>query len=611
MNKHTFAHQFLKNLDISIYAGNSQILHSDDTINKYILNDINTSFVLHRHVSVGNKSIVRIESYQDILKLGFQISKRRVQGNLFYGQKVEYFLVKIGMGHYDLGTIPPEHVVEYNPIENWIRLIGRNSTGKKVFIFYKKGSYHKEIELEDYEKIYEDFIIETSPFTFQEEEKRIIIPEIPVVLADDGRLVCLPHTRDLPKIGIFGAPGKGKTLVLHALADLVHWKWKKRCIIANDNVSFQTKSWGLPWDNEKHKEFIKKLEIIGHTTIPLPCVYLFQNTNDLIDVELENEVSYRTSLPFKDIISSPAFFFKDVENLGASEKYLTGLIYNDEGKIRPDGLFYAKSINDVINLINEQTTVEQGKLLDSGQLVEQMVVYKIPNDSVRAKLASLFQEIWNLKIFDINTQISSKWIVQMPDGTRNALFPWRACLYSNLIPVQVTNHIIHNKYFPAYYNFMLNDLFNMQQEPLNKKNEIELWVFLDEIHSLFNHTSIFNKIKEMMKQGRPNRVAFVYATQYFGDISPDIELITDYIISFQQTTTEGKKILENFDAMRHQVKLIRMLPKYHAMIAGKSGNPLIVYDTEGKKEMYDDGTPFKGIIFPSVSQHSAPKKEGI
>ena len=114
-----------------------------------------------------------------------------------------------------------------------------------------------------------------------------------------------------------------------------------------------------------------------------------------------------------------------------------------------------------------------------------------------------------------------------------------------------------------------------------------------------------------MKQGRPNRIAFIYATQYFGDISPDIELITDYIISFQQTTTEGKKILENFDAMKHQVKQIRMLPKYHAMIAGKSGNPLIVYDTEGKKEIYYDGTPFKGIIFPSISQHSAPKTEGI
>ena len=63
--------------------------------------------------------------------------------------------------------------------------------------------------------------------------------------------------------------------------------------------------------------------------------------------------------------------------------------------------------------------------------------------------------------------------------------------------------------------------------------------------------------------------------------------------------------------MKHQAKSIKMLPKYHAIIAGKSGNPLVIYDTEGNKEICEDGTPLKGIIFPSVSQHSAPKKEGI
>jgi len=607
MSKHIFAQQFLKQLGITLYAGKERILRTEIETNP--LSKFNTTFTLHRHFSSSNKSIIQI-TYQDLFKLGFQISKRRVQGRLFYGQKAEYFLVKTSLGHYDMGTIPPEHIVEYNPIENWIRLVGRNSQGKKILIRQAKGYYNKELQLEDYSQIYEDYISEISPFTFEENDKKILIPEIPILLTEDGRLVCLPHTKDLPKIGIFGAPGKGKTLVMHLIADLVYWKWNKKIIIANDSVSFQTKSWSLSWDAGKNKDFIKKLEVVGHETRPLSCVYLFQNTNDLTDVELENEASYRISLPFKDIIfSNPAFFFKNVEDLGASEKYLNGLLYNG-GKLRVDGLIHADSIDKIINLINEQIVIEQGKISLDEQS-EKLLVYKIPNESVRAKLSSLFQEIWNLKIFDINSQIPSKWVSITPDGAKTELLPWRACLYSDLVPVLVTSYLINNKYFPSYYNFMLNDLFNMQQEPKNKKNELELWMFIDEIHALFQHQSIFEKIRDMMKQGRPNRMAFVYATQYFGDISPDIELITDYIISFQQTATEGKKILQNFDAMRHQVKSIRMLTKYHAIIAGKSGNPLIVYDTEGKKEIYEDGTPFKGIIFPSVSQHSAPKSEGI
>ena len=63
--------------------------------------------------------------------------------------------------------------------------------------------------------------------------------------------------------------------------------------------------------------------------------------------------------------------------------------------------------------------------------------------------------------------------------------------------------------------------------------------------------------------------------------------------------------------MKHQEKDIMLLKKFNAVISAKAGYPLVVYDTEGNKEIIDDGSPLKGLIFPSVSQHSAPKAEGI
>ena len=130
---------------------------------------------------------------------------------------------------------------------------------------------------------------------------------------------------------------------------------------------------------------------------------------------------------------------------------------------------------------------------------------------------------------------------------------------------------------------------------------------LDDTDAIFDG---FKSAKEL-KEARPNRIGIVYATQYFGQIPQDIELNTDYIISFQQTKEMGKRILDNFDGLKSMITQIVRLPKFQAIVAAKVGESLVVYDTAGKRTLTDDGTPFKGLVFPPVSQHSPPKQEGI
>ena len=609
MPNHNFAQQVLKQFGISIYAGGNKILDSVD-ISDYPLQELKTEFILHKHISITNKAILKLTQYEDVLRLGFIISRKRPANRSYQWQHFEYFLVKTTSGNNDLGKIPQDHEVEYNIEENWIRLVGRFSSGKKVYIHsIKKTNREKELELEDFAGVYDDYIAEISPFTYQEEEEKKLIKEIPWILTDDGRLVCFPQTKDLPKIGVFGSTGRGKTMFIHYFTDCIYWKWKKRLVVGNDGVGFQTKSWSLPWNPDKDNYFLNWMNIIGHKTIPLPCVYLFPNTDNLSEADLEN-VGHKIALPFRDIMASPSQFFKDIEKLGLSEKYLHGLIYDDEGNIRPDGLYYVDSIKQIHDLINEQVVVQQ-EMLNNDGFPERKMEYKIGSDNTRGKFNALFKEVWNSKIFDVNTNVPSKWIIQTKDGQRNALYPWRACLYSDVPSVLVTSNIRNKKYFAPAYRFILDDLFNMQQEPLNKANQQELWMILDEIHSLLAYEIIAEKLRMIAKEGRPNRIALIYATQYFGDISEDIELNTDYIVSFQQTKALGKKILQNFDGLNIMLDSIHKLPKYHAIVAGKAGSPLVVYDTEGNREIVEDGTPFKGKIFPSVSQHSAPKSAGL
>jgi len=606
MNKHLYAQQFLKEKKINIYAGNSKILDFKEDNNIHESKELQTIYILHKFIPIGNNKKL-IENYDDLMRMGFQISRQRVKGKFFNSQKIEYFLIKTISNLPHLGYIPQEHKIEYNPAENWIRLIGRNSYPKKIYLKIIKGRYHKEPELEDYADIYEQYIRDLHPFTFQEEEEKVIIPEIPILLTADGTLVCIPQMKDNPTIGIFGKKGRGKSLLLHGIADRVYQKWHKRVAILNDGVAFQTKSWSLTWDNNKHKYFIKWLEQIGETTMPLPCTYLYPSVSDLRDIEFENEIGYRITLPWRNIMEQPNQFFEGTKDeMHKSEKYLKNLIFDNNGKIRPDGLIYVKNLDDIQRLINEKIWTEQTIISNKSHLVQRQEVYTIPETS-RTMIFGLLKELIISKIFDINTEISSKWIIEYK-GEKFDFYPWNACLFADLVSVLVTTKLRFNKYYAPYLRFILNDMFKNQDNPIIKRNNIELWCFIDEIQDILRFPPALNSFTMVNKEARNNRMGIVYATQDTGDITRDIWITTDYVISFQQMSTQASEISQNYDLMKHQQKDLVKLKKYEAMIAGKL---LVTYDTEGNRTEIDDGTPFKGMIFPSVSQHSAPKTEGI
>lgn len=608
MNKHLYSQQVLKNQGVKIYSNNSQILQYKEKEEIYNITEFQTKYVLHKYISVSNNMIKLIEDYNDLFRMGFQISRQRVAGKFFNRQQIEYFLIKNTEGISHLGYIPQEHKIEFNFAENWIRLIGRNASGRKIYLKKAKENYKTQIRLEDFENIYEEYMQDISPFTYIEEEETKIIEEIPILLTADGTLICLPQMKDNPTIGIFGKKGRGKSLLLHRLADCVYHKWNKRILIANDGVGFQTKSWNLPWDRDKHSNFVRWLEQIGETTRPLPCVYIYPMTSDTKEIEFENEIAYKIALSFKDIMEYPNSFFEGTKDeLLKSEKYLKNLIFDDNGNIRADGLVYVKSLEDIHRLINEKVWTEQTIMSGNSELIQRQQVFVIPETS-RIMIYGLLKELFISKIFDITSDIPAKWLVEINEE-KYPFYPWNALLFAAVVPVINTSRLRFNKYYSPYLRFILNDVFRNQSEnEIIKRNKFELWCFIDEIQDMLRYKPALDSFTMINKEARNNRMGIVYATQYFGDIPEDIHLTTDYCISFAQSESKASEISKNYDLMSHQQKDLIKLKRYEAMIAGKL---LVTYDTEGNREEIDDGTPFKGIIFPSVSQHSAPKEEGL
>src|SRR3990167_8701917 len=149
MPKHNFAQQVLKQLNIKINCGDYNIPDEDVEIQNDYLSEFNTSLLLNKHLSTVKNASIQID-YEDLQRLGFQITKKSATGKYFKFQKMEYFIVKLSSFSADIGGIPKKHIVEYNYQENWVRLVGDNSSGKRVFVHradYTKPQ--KEITIND------------------------------------------------------------------------------------------------------------------------------------------------------------------------------------------------------------------------------------------------------------------------------------------------------------------------------------------------------------------------------------------------------------------------------------------------------------------------------
>lgn len=620
MSKHSFAQQVLAKNNIKIFSGENQILQVENPIleKEYLDKNFTTSFTLHKHISIGNNKSMLIRNYEDLMKLGFQISRKKPSYSSFRGQKVEYFLIKSYSNLTHTNFIPPGHQIEHNSSENWIKLVGPNCRPRKVYLNAKhKGAGGKPVDLYNYDSAednihsqYESYFQDISPYTYIDKEEIIPIEEIPILITADGKLVCIQRMKDNPTIGILGKKGRGKTLLMHGLVDRVHHKWNARCIIMNDGLSFQTKSWSLPWNpnQEGHSFFTNWLNQIGESTRPLPCVCLHPNVSDMQEVELENDVSYKFSLPFREIMKNPMLMFEGTdEELGKSGKYLHDLVMDDEDKIRTDGLLYAKTINDIKQIVNERIWIDTQKQVGGSALVDRQEAFRIPSDLSRGKIFSLLKELMNSQIFDANTNIPSKWIVDI-DGQKYPFYPWDACLYCDLVPVIMTHDLAKTKWLPQIMRFIMDDIFeNQKKNEIIRKNELEVWMFIDELEGLLSYAPFLESFRVVNKQGRFQRIGIVYATQYVGSIPKDIWLTTDYVISFAQNSDEAKYICSNYDILKHKEKELVKLPRFHCMIGGDN---LVVYHTDGRRQVIEGAETFQGHMLPSVSQHSAPKKVG-
>lgn len=583
--KYSYPARVLIEQGMKLYAENKQLFSDADYIRNIPLNtEIQTRIYKGKEFYDADEEI-QLNTYEEILRYGLCIIARQPHKLKFAGQRTEYALARKHEVVDDLGEIPVGHKVVYYPSKKIARLLGKNSWGFQTAVIQNilRSDPLLTASIDQFSTEYAKQLM--APLNEDVRHNDYIdVPEIPIVISPEqgGLLICLPHDRE-DRLTVFaaGAPGKGKSMLLHSIADTSCNKLSWKLAILND-IERETYCWGTKWD--KHHSMSLKRQIINEESVRLPIVHLHPKTNTLKNSDMVNraESGFVFSLEAKTALRDFNQFFKSRKDWvfsGRTEERFKNLL-RDELTLewREDGLVAAKTLADVEEAIS---------------------VEKV--ESSRDKIYTMMKGVMSEKIFDTHCGVPSKWVVD--DGTKQtAMYPWNACLAANLVPCIVCKDLKTKPYYADYISFIINDLFEQQRLSQAKSN---LLLLIDEIHRLKEH---FDIIDNVFREGRHERIGVLYGTQVLSEISQAIINNTDYCIVFNTGKHQVDEIIGRFPYMEEFKKSIPSLQRFECVVG--TTDKLVIYNMEGERSVVS-GRAFKGIILPPLSAHGKPTDKAL
>lgn len=524
-------------------------------------------------ITQKSKKIRKIPNAETLANLGFKLISEGVtnQTRYFSGQAVMYRLKKITQKGQDYGKIPPNHQILHDQVNHTLQLLGRNAglhgIGELIPIYQtnKRPKLRRPfapLQKRPYNE-WKKITLETS-FGIKAKKTKTI-PEIPIQISDDGKLICLPNTDDEPVIGITGKRGTGKTTSLHYLTDTFYHIQKYWLAVINDRLD-QTSTWKKPT-----RSFIKEIKYFGHEPTPLPCEYHIPNT----DTAEPEEHQKRLSINFKEL----------VHNFHA-------LKCNPGWKLSDKGF---PALNKLKSKFLEAETEEQiMKILEDA----------ISNAEKHEKatyisMNSIIYDLFHNKIISLDSEHTIN---------RQGESLFMDSLLQNKVPVLCTNDLYSKEYGVAYLKLLMDMLFDWQQKKQKEGVNRPLLVVLDEADDIAStdvNSAAAQSVIRFATQGRQKQIGLLLATQTYKKFPQKIRSNIIYQFTFNTNAEQAKEIARDFDLESSDVDEILNLPKFRFMAITKE--KFVTYDLQTGEQ----GATQKSVgrsLFP-LSQHDKPKRE--
>ena len=409
--------------------------------------------------------------------------------------------------------------------------------------------------------------------------------EIPIMISQSGKLVCIEIVKDAPSIGIVGIRRSGKSRLLHALVDFVHYKREKDAVIVLNDTANETLTWAMESKNDKFNE---QLYSVGLRPMKLPVVHCYPATvrnSDSMTAVPDNVSKLYISLRYDKLIEREELF---VKSLDKSLRWF---------RLIKERLMRCKSEDEMMQVVNDYLTADGSK-------------------QSREKIISIIRNLFRMSIVSFDDEVVSKgFAIERKTNTRLANLPILMLLMSvHCIPVLMTSDLDTRNIKDEYLKVIIEDLFENQKTGYFYKNQINTWMFIDEIASIDYskkaRTPLSGVLQRSVKEGGPNRIATVWANQLYGEVLEGIRKNTKFLLSFHMNTDEDvKRIMSDFSLTESQANSIKLLDKdYFECVAISGDEHFILYDMKtGERTRYSGY--IRGYSIPPMSFHKPPQFE--
>lgn len=543
--------------------------------------------VLAKKNKLKPRKLSILRYYSDLERRGFAIISVPIKNRWFSKQHVIYKIKKISSipkGTKVIAGIPSKHRIEFDEANNQLRLVGQNvgvsGYGEWINVAPTKTTYlvtPKTAE-EKMARMYGDIFLNESR---RYKIRLISINDLPIMMNHEGKIVCIPWRQDAITVGVTGIRGTGKSLLLQLLADLMFWRWKARCWVANDNMQ-ETVTW-----TEPNHDFATKLKALNISPIGLPVVMVlpYSNTLNLKRFNKETPIVVM-ALPLVEMIKRL--------KLGGSEIYFQNII---------DDLIDCEDEKEVFTLIDEKIqTSEQDEQTKKGFF------------NMKIKIKNYLRHLFSKKLCDLDvlnerTEFGNI-VVRMRYGDEiSSVFP--TLMMAGCIPCLNTFDLLQydkKQYQFEYLESIYQGIYDWQNQ-LPENNRVQVYGFIDELQKIMsvgkNKNPAGEALGNMVLSGRPIQIGLVYATPNYKRISSEIRKGTTYLIALRQKSRdECVEIEKDFVLEKTHVDKMLSFQKFEGIALTTEDRGFAIYDEFGNREL--TSKPQMGTIFPSLSLHKKP-----
>ena len=543
--------------------------------------------------SPNNPENIKSIEFEDLKKLGFGIAALSSFNRWFSGQQKKYIIYKLTnpiiYSKY-FNYLPKNHYLEKDMANSRVRIIGQNTnpSGRGIWLNINNGSkagYTGKVETKK-------FVLRRSVGSGEkyipEEEKweRMTIENIPLMITENGKLLCLPNFKETKHIGIVGTTGTCKSLFMNTLMSWEHNLLKRHCINLNDYQD-QTKEMSMPSDSFKYMRARINAQPCG-----LPFVYLFPATDTLQLNKRDKLFPYlKIALPLEEVIIN----IKSYYELGKSAMYFENL---------EKSLLKCHSFEEMSWVIEKNLPEKQQKLM-------------------RFKLISVLRALNKRKIADVsidNTHAylkirNEKGAVYGNDKNGQAnKHPIITLMRAGFIPSLLTGNLWNERHFSPYMAYLINLIWsNQKSDPYFQKKSVSLYI--DEVNKLYDKTQSGGALAKQAlgnagTNSRAFRLGLRWSAQSIGSVIPQIRSQTKFLfVSRLKDDREVKQIEKDWSipkSMKGQILNFRTEAhkELFELLALTSEKFLLIDLLTGERTYTSE--PQIGRLIPSIAKHYHP-----